>query len=80
MWIGSDDSARVYLNGAELGKVVTSRGIAKDQNAFGNVTLRQGVNVVVFKVSNGGGDWKGAARFVDRNGGLVHGLTARLHK
>jgi serine/threonine protein kinase len=80
MWIGSDDSARVYLNGEEIGKVVASRAVGRDQNLFSGVTLKQGVNVLVFKVVNVHGDWKGAARLVNRNGTPIPGLTAQLKK
>ncbi|MCE9565086.1 MAG: CotH kinase family protein [Planctomycetes bacterium] len=80
MRIGSDDSAKVYLNGKEIGKVIAGRAVGKDQDSFGNLTLKKGVNVVVFKVSNGISEWAGAARFVDKAGAPLKGIKAQLTK
>ncbi|MBA4186439.1 MAG: hypothetical protein C0467_00330 [Planctomycetaceae bacterium] len=77
---GSDDGAKVYLNGKEVGKSVNNRGIGKDQNTCSDLTLKKGVNTVVFKVVNVHGDWKGALRFVDRNGTPIPGLKAQFTK
>jgi len=78
--LGSDDGAKVYVNGKEIGKVLESRAVGKDQNSYGGVTLNKGVNVVVFKVCNGSGDWKGGLRFVDKNGAPLKGLKPQLTK
>ncbi|MBA4189545.1 MAG: hypothetical protein C0467_16285 [Planctomycetaceae bacterium] len=78
--LGSDDGAKVYVNGKEIGKVLESRAVGKDQNSFGGVTLNKGVNVVVFKVCNGSGDWKGGLRFVDKNGAPLKTLKPQLTK
>jgi spore coat protein CotH len=78
--IGSDDGAKMYLNGKEVGKVLEFRAAGKDQNSFGGITLNKGVNVFVFKVTNGSGDWKGAARFTDKNGAPLKGITVQLTK
>jgi hypothetical protein len=47
--------------------------VAKDQDAA-EVTLRAGVNVLVFKVINERMDWSGCARFTDRDGNVLRGL------
>jgi len=78
--IGSDDSAKVYLNGKEIGKVIAGRAVGKDQDSFGNLTLKKGVNVVVMKVSNGTSEWAGAARFVDKTGAPLKNIKAQLTK
>jgi len=78
--IGSDDGCKVYVNGKEVGKVAEDRAIDKDQNDFKGVDLKKGVNVVVFKVVNIGGEWQGAARFVDKGGKPLAGLKAQLTK
>lgn len=78
--IGSDDGCKVFLNGKEVGKVLQSRAVGKDQDAFGNVTLKKGVNTLILKVTNGNGEWKGAARFTDKNGQLLKGLKAQTTK
>lgn len=78
--IGSDDGSKVYVNGKEVGKSADDRAVDKDQNTFENVALKKGVNVIVFKVVNNGGEWKGAARFVDKDGKPIAGLKAQLTK
>jgi hypothetical protein len=53
---GSDDGLIVWLNGEEqLNKKVT-RGVAKDQDSA-TVTLKEGVNELLLKISNGGGGY-----------------------
>ena len=73
--VGSDDQCVVYLNGKEVLKVAEARALEKDQNTA-EVSLRQGVNVLVFKVVNEKIDWSGCARFTDENNRAVKGLKA----
>ena len=70
----------MFVNGKEVGKAVEDRPIEKDQDTFENITLKKGVNVVVFKVVNNTGEWQGAARFVDKDGKPIAGLKAQLTK
>lgn len=51
--IGSDDGSLWRLNGGEVGRVYESRGLMHDQNKFGPVTLKKGINVLTFAVLNG---------------------------
>ena len=60
--IGSNDQAKVYLNGRQILVFTETRGLEKDQNSAG-VTLRKGENVVVFKVINEKNNWQGCLRF-----------------
>jgi len=78
--IGSDDQAKVYLNGKEVGKVTEARALEKDQNSYEGLTLKKGSNAVVFKVINEGGDWSGCARFTDKDGKPLKGLKVELKK
>lgn len=78
--IGSDDGCKIWLNGKDVGKVPDDRALEKDQNSFEKLTLRKGVNVLVFKVGNGIVDWTGCARFVDASDKPVAGLTADAKK
>jgi hypothetical protein len=71
--IGSDDQARVYLNGQEVFRHGQARALEKDQDTIA-VALRAGVNVLVFKVINEKLDWSGCARFTDRDGKVIQGL------
>ncbi len=72
--MGSDDQGRVYLNGREVVKHTGHRPIAKDQDTVRGITLRKGKNYIVFKIVNGGSDWAGCLRFVQRYGKPVEGL------
>jgi len=76
--IGSDDQAKVYLNGKELVQVTDARSLEMDQNTLENVTLRKGENVLVLKIVNEGGDWSGCARFVDKDDKPVTNLKVAL--
>jgi hypothetical protein len=71
--IGSDDQAKVYLNGKEVLKQDEARPLEADEDTV-EVTLRKGMNVLVFKVINEKDDWSGCARFMDNNGKLIKNL------
>lgn len=66
MKVGSDDEAKIYLNGKEVYKCTDQRPTDKDQDTV-NVTLKKGVNVLVAKVVNDSGDWSFCVRFTDKN-------------
>jgi hypothetical protein len=70
---GSDDQAKVYLNGKEILKQDQARSQDKDQDTT-DVTLEKGVNVLVFKVVNEKVDWSGCARFTDKDGKVIKNL------
>jgi hypothetical protein len=76
--VGSDDQCAVWLNGSEVIRSTEARAIGRDQNQAEGVTLNRGINVIVFKVVNEIGDWAGCARFVDKDGRPVTGLTLGL--
>jgi hypothetical protein len=73
--IGSDDQCKVYLNGKEVLKQDQARALEKDQDTV-DVSLKQGVNVLVFKVVNEKVDWSGCARFTDKDGKPITNLKA----
>jgi len=74
---GSDDQAMVYLNGKEVLKQPEARALDKDQDTT-DVSLRKGVNVLVFKVVNEKIDWSGCARFTDGDGNAIKNLKVKL--
>ena len=43
-----------------------------------DIALNAGLNVLVFKVVNEFGDWKGSIRFTDAQGNPVKGITVTL--
>lgn len=75
--IGSNDQARVWLNGKLLLTFTDTRSIDKDSETVPGVTLSKGVNTVVFKVINQKNDWAAAARFLDKEGKAVTGLVVK---
>ena len=76
--LGSDDQAKVYLNGREVYQYRKVRHVLRDEDTVEGVRLNKGVNVLVFKVVNETVDWKGCARFVDEDGRPARGLRVSL--
>jgi hypothetical protein len=76
--IGSNDQARVYLNGKPVLKFEETRTLEKDQNVADNITLNKGVNTIVFKVVNEKNNWQGCLRFTDKAGAPVKGLRVAM--
>ena len=71
IWMGSNDEGKVWLNGKEVVKHNTPRGLEKDSNKAPGQALAQGVNVLVFKVINESNNWQGCIRLVDKDGKAV---------
>jgi len=78
MKTGSDDQCKVYINGKEVFKNEEARPTEKDQDSTGNLTLKKGTNVIVFKVVNEKVDWSGCLRFTDKDGKPVTDLKVTL--
>jgi hypothetical protein len=78
MLVGSDDQAKVYLNGKEASKSPVARPFVADQDTVPDITLNAGLNVLVFKVVNETIAWQGSIRFTDAQGNPVKGITVTL--
>ena len=76
--IGSDDQARVYLNGQRVYEQRRARGLKLDEDTVSDIELRAGLNVVVFKVVNGELGWGGSLRFATRDDQPVPGIQITL--
>jgi tetratricopeptide (TPR) repeat protein len=76
MKTGSDDQAKVYLNGKEVFKYAEQRSLVKDEDST-EVTLQKGVNVLVVKVINEKVDWAFCVRFIDKDGQPLTNLKAQ---
>jgi hypothetical protein len=76
--IGSNDEAKVYLNGKEVIKFDQTRVVEKDSDKSDKVTLNKGVNTVVFKVINEKNDWGACLRFKDKDGKPVTNVKVQL--
>jgi hypothetical protein len=78
MLVGSDDQAKVYLNGKQVHKYAMPRSLVVDQDRVPDLALNAGVNVLVFKVVNEVSDWQGSIRFTDAQGNPVKGIKVTL--
>jgi hypothetical protein len=78
MPVGSDDQAKVYLNGKQVYKAPFSRDFVGEQDWEPDIALNAGLNVLVFKVVNEEAGWKGAIRFTDAQGHPVKGIKVTL--
>jgi hypothetical protein len=78
MKTGSDDQAKVYLNGKEVFKNEEARATDKDQDSTPNITLAKGVNTIIFKIVNEKADWSGCIRFTDKDGNPVKNIKVAL--
>jgi hypothetical protein len=67
MAVGSNDQGRIYFNGVDIYAVTEARQLVLDGDK-GRVTLKAGVNVIVFKIINVSNSWQGAMRLTDRAG------------
>jgi serine/threonine protein kinase/tetratricopeptide (TPR) repeat protein len=76
--VGSDDQARVYLNGKKVYENLRARPLHLDEDTIPNIELVAGLNVVVFKVVNGDGGWGGSLRFMDKDDQSVEGIKILL--
>ncbi len=72
---GSDDQAKLYLNGQVIYRQPKRRALNFDQDEIRPITLRKGSNVLVFKVVNQSGPGPyGCLRFVTKDGAPAEGL------
>ncbi len=68
--MGSDDGNRVWVNGSLINDTNASRGLTRDQDTTGAVSLPVGWSRVLFKVHNFTGTFQGTASL--RNGANVN--------
>jgi hypothetical protein len=76
--VGSDDEAKVYLNGQEKYRCPHARRLIAGQDLVEDLALKAGLNVLVFKVVNEDLHWAGSIRLTDREGNPVKGLKVAL--
>ena len=62
--LGSDDGAKVFLNGQEVFRLLTIRGAEPDQNAV-PLHLKKGWNRLLLKIENNFGGYNFYARIAD---------------
>lgn len=77
MAVASNDEGRIYFNGVDIYVFGEPRTLMLDADK-GKVTLKKGINVVVFKIINEQGNWQGAMRLLDKAGAPVKDLKIKL--
>ena len=77
MAVASNDEGRIYFNGVDIYAFSEPRTLMLDADK-GKVTLKKGVNVVVFKVINEQNSWQGAIRLLDKAGAPLKDLKIKL--
>jgi hypothetical protein len=77
MAVGSNDEGRIYFNGVDIYVFAEPRTLELDADK-GRVTLKKGLNVIVFKIFNEQGNWQGAMRFLDKTGMPLTNLKIKL--
>ena len=77
MAVASNDEGRIYFNGVDIYAFSEPPPLMLDADK-GKVTLKKGVNVVVFKVINEQNSWQGAMRLLDKAGAPLKDLKIKL--
>jgi hypothetical protein len=75
--VGSNDQGRIYFNGVDIYAFSEARPLTLDADK-GKITLKPGINVLVFKVINLQNSWQGAMRLTDRAGKALTNVKIRL--
>ena len=77
MAVASNDEGRIYFNGVDIYLSSEPRTLMIDADK-GKVTLKKGVNVVVFKIINEQNAWQGAMRLLDKAGAPLKDIKIKL--
>ena len=77
MAVASNDQGRIYFNGVDIYAFTEARPLMLDADK-GKVTLKMGINVIVFKVTNEQNSWQGAMRLLNKSGAPLNDLKVKL--
>lgn len=77
MAVASNDEGRIYFNGVDIYVWGEPRTLTLDADK-GRVTLKKGINVIVFKIINEQGNWQGAMRLLDKIGAPLNDIKIKL--
>lgn len=77
MAVASNDEGRIYFNGVDIYLFSEPRTLMLDADK-GKVTLKKGINVIVFKVINEQNAWQGAMRLLDQSGAPLKDIKIKL--
>lgn len=74
--VASNDQGRIYFNGVDIYAFTEPRPLMLDADK-GKVTLKKGVNVFVFKITNEQNAWQGAMRLLDKAGAPLKNIRIK---
>lgn len=77
MSVASNDEGRIYFNGIDIYAFSEPRTLMLDTDK-GKVSLKKGLNVIVFKVINEQNSWQGAMRLMDKSGAPLRDIKIKL--
>ena len=77
--LGSDDAAKVWLNGALIEDVNVPRAYTANEDKM-KVELKAGDNVLLVKIGQGGGQWELGAKVAAEDGGPLEGLVLTIQE
>ena len=75
--VGSDDQAKVYLNGRVIYQCPVPRPL-ETLDTIGPVSLEPGTNVLLLKMVNETATWEGSARLLDDAGWPAEWIRIKL--
>jgi len=75
--VASNDQGRIYVNSVDIYAFTEARPLMLDADK-GRVTLKKGVNVMVFKITNEQNSWQGAMRLLDKAGAPLRNVHIKL--
>lgn len=76
MAVGSNDQGRIYFNGVDIYAFTEARPLRLDADK-GRVTLKKGINTIVFKITNEQNSWQGAMRLLDKSGAPLKNIRIK---
>jgi hypothetical protein len=76
MSVGSNDQGRIYFNGVDIYAYTDARPLEIDGDK-GRITLKKGLNVIVFKIINEQNNWQGSMRLTDEDGAPLKGIQLK---
>ncbi|HVR35769.1 MAG TPA: hypothetical protein VMS21_07955, partial [Methylomirabilota bacterium] len=76
MSVGSNDQGRIYFNGVDIYAYADARPLEIDGDK-GRITLKKGLNVIVFKIINEQNNWQGSMRLTDEDGAPLKGIKVK---
>ncbi len=76
--LGSNDGMKVWLNGEEVYAFPSGRVLTPDEDKV-NVSLDEGANALMMKVTNHGGAWGATARLTALDGQAMEEVTCTVH-